>query len=150
MMRGDQAAEPGRGPPARPTEDASMSIWVNISRAILAVVGVTALLLAGGNLASGGGSITDPVFPLGLLFGLVTFGAAIWTTAPQRWRAALVWLGIVAVVAAFLGFLTSFGDAALRDVLVYFGIPATIVLLATVLVATARVRAGPLGSAPTA
>jgi len=125
-----------------------MSTLVSISRAIVAVVGVVALLLAGGNLATGGGSITDPVFPLGLLFGLSTLGAAVWTTAPQRWRAVVVWLGILAVAAAFFGFLISIGDAALRDVLVYFGVPATIVLIATVALAVARSRAGPLGSAP--
>jgi hypothetical protein len=122
-----------------------MSTLVTISRVIVAVVGAIALLLAAGNLVTGGGSITDPVFPLGLLFGLVTLGAAIWTSAPQRWQAAVVWLGIVAIAAAFFAFLLSIGDAALRDVLVYFGIPATIVLVATVLVAMARVRAGALG-----
>ena len=88
------------------------------------------------------------MFPLGLLFGLVALGAAVWTTAPQRWRAVVVWLGILAIVAAFFVFLTSFGDAAIRDVIVYFGIPATIVLLATIGVAIARVRAGALGSVP--
>ncbi len=122
-----------------------MSTLVTISRAIVAVVGAIALLLAAGNLATGGGSIADPVFPLGLLFGVATLGAAIWTTDPQRWRAVVVWLGILAIAAAFFAFLSSIEDAALRDVLVYFGIPATIVLAAAVLVAVTRVRAGALG-----
>ena len=124
-----------------------MSTLVTISRAIIATVGVIAVLLAGGNLASGGGSITDPVFPLGLLFGLLTIGAALWTTAPQRWRAAVVWLGILAIGAALLGFVVSFGDAALRDVVIYFGIPAAVVVVATGIMAVARSRAGPLGTA---
>ncbi len=124
-----------------------MSTLVTISRAILAVVGAIAVLLAAGNLASGGGSITDPVFPLGLAFGLLTLGASIWTTAPQRWRAVVVWLGILAVGAALFGFVISFGDAALRDVLIYFGIPAAVVVVATILVAFARARAGVMGTA---
>jgi hypothetical protein len=124
-----------------------MSTLVTISRAIIAVVGVIAVLLAGGNLASGGGSITDPVFPLGLLFGLLTLGAAAWTTAPQRWRAVVVWLGVLAIASALFGFVLSFGDAALRDVLIYFGVPAAVVIIATAFLAVARSRAGPLGHA---
>ena len=119
---------------------------ITISRSIVAVVGVAALLLAGGNLATGGASITDPVMPLGLLLGLLAVGAAAWTTAPERWRALIVWLGVVAIVVAFAGFAISLGDAAIRDVLIYFGIPAGIVLIATLAIAAARWRAGPLGS----
>jgi hypothetical protein len=123
-----------------------MSTLVTVSRAIIAVVGVIAVLLAGGNLASGGGSIADPVFPLGLLFGVLTLGAAVWTTAPERWRAVVVWLGILAVAGAFVMFVVSVGDAAIRDVLIYLGIPASIVLTATALLGVARTRAGPFGS----
>jgi len=56
-----------------------------------------------------------------------------------------VWLGILAIAAAFFAFLFSIGDAALRDVLVYLGIPATIALVATTLIAVARLRAGAFG-----
>jgi hypothetical protein len=132
--------------PAPPVEEVRVSTLLTISRAILIVVGAASLILAGGNLATGGGSITDPVMPLGLLFGLLTIAAATWTTAPERWRAAIVWLGVLAIVAAFVMFAVSVGDAAIRDVLVYFGIPASIVLVATAFVAVARSRAGPLGS----
>ena len=125
-----------------------MSVLLNIARAIVGVVGGIALLLAVGNLVTGGGSLTDPVFPFGLAFGASLLGAAAWTTAPERWRAAVVWLGVIAVMAAFFGFLASVGDAALRDVIVYFGIPAAIVLAATAIVAVARVRAGALGRPP--
>ena len=121
-----------------------MSTLITISRAIVAVVGAIALLLAAGNLATGGGSIADPVFPLGLLFGVATLGAAIWTTDPQRWRAVVVWPAS-SPSARCSSRSVQHGDAALRDVLVYFGIPATIVLAAAVLVAVTRVRAGALG-----
>ena len=124
----------------------TMSMLITISRSIVAVVGVAALLLAGGNLLTGGAPITDPVMPLGLLLGLLAVGAAAWTTAPERWRAVVVWLGVVAIILACSGFASSLGDAAIRDVLVYFGIPAAIVLLATLVIAAARWRAGPLGS----
>ena len=122
-----------------------MSVMVNVARAILAVVGGIALLLAVGNLATGGGSITDPVFPFGVAFGALVSAAAAWTTAPRRWQAVVVWLGVLAILIAFVAFLVSIGDAALRDVLIYFGIPAAIVLAATAVVAVARVRAGALG-----
>ena len=123
-----------------------MSTLITISRSIVAVVGVAALLLAGGNLATGGAPITDPVMPLGLLLGLLAVGAAAWTGAPERWRAVVVWLGVAAIILASAGFASSLGDAAIRDVLVYFGIPAAIVLLATLVIGAARWRAGPLGS----
>ena len=122
---------------------------ITISRAIVGLVGAAAVLLAGGNLLTGGASITDPVMPFGLLLGLLALGAALWTTAAERWRAVIVWLGLLAILAAFVVFVPQpRADAAIRDVLIYFGIPATIVLLATIGVAIARVRAGTLGSVP--
>lgn len=54
-----------------------------------------------------------------------------------------MWLGIFSIAAAFVIFLASMEYAAIRDVIVYFGIPATIVLVATAIVAVARSRAGP-------
>ena len=123
-----------------------MTILLRVARAVLWVVGGIALLLVIGNLATGGASITDPVFPLGFVFGALVVGAATWATAPERWRAVVVWLGVVAIGAAFVGFLTSVGDAALRDVLIYFGIPAAIVLASTAIVVAGRIRAGPFGA----
>ncbi len=122
-----------------------MTVLLRISRTIIGVVGGIALLLAVGNLTTGGGSLTDPVFPLGLAFGALLVGAAAWTTAPQRWRAVVVWLGALAVGAAFAGFIANMGQAALKDVLVYFGIPAAIVIAAMAIVIVGRVRAGALG-----
>ena len=77
-----------------------MSTLVTISRAIVMIVGAAAMLLAGGNLLTGGAPITDPVIPFGLLLGLFALGAALWTTAPERWRAVIVWLGLLAILAA--------------------------------------------------
>ena len=104
------------------------------------------LFFAVANLVTGGIPIADPALPGGLAFGASTLGAALWTTAPERWRAVVVWLGIIAVGIAIAVGVINFGDAALRDVLVYFGIPAAIVALAAIGVAIGRLRAGPLGT----
>lgn len=117
-----------------------------ISRGVLGLVGAIALLLAVVNLLTGGIPVADPVLPAGLAFGTLTLGAALWTTAPERWRALVVWLGVIAVGAAMAVFLVNMGGAALRDVLVYFGIPAAIVAVAALGVALGRVRAGALGN----
>jgi hypothetical protein len=122
-----------------------MSILVMISRAIVGMVGLAAVLLAGGNLLTGGASITDPVMPFGLLLGMLALGAALWTTAPERWRAIIVWLGLLAILVAFGVFVVNLGQAAIRDVLIYFGVPAGIVLVAALTLAVTRSRAGPLG-----
>ncbi|HEY6609327.1 MAG TPA: hypothetical protein VI277_09045, partial [Candidatus Limnocylindria bacterium] len=103
-------------------------------------------LFAVANLATGGIAIDDPPAPGGLALGASTLGAALWTTAPERWRAVVVWLGIIAVGIAIAVGVISFGDANLRDVLVYFGIPAAIVALAAIGVAIGRLRAGPFGT----
>jgi hypothetical protein len=76
-----------------------MSTWITVSRAVVGVIGAGALLMAGGNLLTGGGSITDPVMPGGVLLGLVAIGAAAWTTAPSTFRAAVVWLGVLGIGA---------------------------------------------------
>ena len=122
-----------------------MTILLRVARAVLWAVGGIALLLVIGNVATGGASIADPVFPLGFVFGALVVGAAAWATAEERWRAVIVWLGVVAIGAAFVGFLTSVGDAALKDVLIYFGIPAAIVLASTAVVVAGRIRAGAFG-----
>ncbi|HEY6608666.1 MAG TPA: hypothetical protein VI277_05665 [Candidatus Limnocylindria bacterium] len=119
---------------------------MTISRGILGFVGAVALIFAVANLVTGGVPIADPVLPAGLAFGALTLGAALWTTAPERWRALVVWLGVIAVGVAIAVFVVNFGEAALRDVLVYFGIPAAIVALAAFGVAVGRLRAGPLGT----
>jgi len=145
MMRADRAVEPANAPAWR-LEGELISILVMISRAIVGIVGVAAVLLAGGNLLTGGASITDPVMPFGLALGVLALGAALWTTAPERWRAVIVWLGLLAILAAMGVFIANFGQAAIRDVLIYFGVPAGIVLVAALTLAVARSRAGPLGS----
>jgi hypothetical protein len=122
-----------------------LGFWIRISRSIVMVVGLGALLAAGGNLATGGGSITDPVMPGGVILGLLALGAGAWTTDPASLRAAVVWLGVLGIVGA-LGILwVNTGDMQTRDLLVYVGIPSAIVLLAAIGVAVGRVRAGALG-----
>ena len=117
-----------------------------ISRCVVGFVGAVALLFAVANLVTGGVPIADPVLPAGLAFGALTLGAALWTTAPERWRALVVWLGVLAVGVAIAVFVINFGEAALNDVLIYFGIPALIVALAAIGLVAGRLRAGAFGA----
>jgi hypothetical protein len=122
-----------------------MGLWIRASRAVVLVIGVIALLLAGGNLLTGGGSLADPVMPGGVLLGLLALGAAGWTTDANALRAAVVWLGVIAIVGAVAILWANTGEMATRDLFVYIGIPAAIVLLAAAGIAVGRVRAGALG-----
>lgn len=123
-----------------------MDPWIRVSRAIVLVIGLAALLLAGGNLLTGGGSLVDPVMPGGVLLGLLSLGAAAWTTDAHPLRAAVVWLGVTGIVAAVAIMWANTGDMAPRDLYVYIGIPAAIVLVAAAGVAVGRARAGALGA----
>jgi len=118
-----------------------------LARAIVAVLGAASLLLAAGNLVTGGGSISDPVMPGGIVLGLVALGAAFWTTAPGRFQAVVVWLGVLGIVVSAALFWVNAGDMQTRDLIVYIGIPTATVLAATALVAVARARSGALGAA---
>lgn len=122
-----------------------MSALLLVSRAILAFVGALALLFATANLVTGGVPLTDPVLPAGLAFGALTVGSAIWTTAAERWKAVIVWLGIVAIGVTIVVFIANVGEAAFADVAIYFGIPAAIVSVSALVIALARFRAGPVG-----
>ena len=123
-----------------------MQSLIFVCRVIVGFVGAVVLFAAVANLVTGGIPIADPALPGGLALGASTLGASLWTTAPERWRAVVVWLGIIAVGTAIAVGVINFGDAALQDVLVYFGIPAAIVALAAIGVALGRLRAGPLGT----
>lgn len=123
-----------------------MSAWTRVSRSIVMVIGILALLTAGGNLVTGGGSISDPVMPGGVVLGLLLIGAAAWTEAPGAPRAAVVWLGVLGISVALAIAWVNLGDMQTRDLLLYVGIPTAIMALAVVGVAVARVRAGALGS----
>jgi len=125
----------------------NVSTVTTIARAIIAVLGGASLLLAGGNLMTGGGSISDPVMPGGIVLGLLAIGAAIWTTAPGRLQALVVWVGLLAIVITAAVFWSNLGDMQTRDLLVYVGIPTALVLVAGALVAIARTRSGYLGAA---
>lgn len=124
-----------------------MSRMTTLARAIVAVLGAASLLLAAGNLVTGGGSISDPVMPGGIVLGLVALGAAFWTTAPGRFQAVVVWLGVLGIAVSAALFWVNAGDMQTRDLIVYIGIPTATVLAATALVAVARARSGALGAA---
>jgi len=122
-----------------------MRFWITGSRSIVMVIGIASLLLAGGNLLTGGGSITDPVMPGGLILGLLAIGAAAWTTADGISRAAVVWLGVVSIVVAVAIMVANLADIQTRDLIVYVGVPAAIVLVSALGVAVGRARSGALG-----
>ncbi|HEU5324516.1 MAG TPA: hypothetical protein VFV59_01400 [Candidatus Limnocylindria bacterium] len=123
--------------------------WFSLSRGVYALVGAGALLLSLGGL-SDGEALSDPVFPAGLALGILSLGAAAWADAPERWRAAVTWLGVVAVVvglATFAWFV--FGDPDISaDVYPLFLVPAAVLLVATAGVARGRLAAGALGAEP--
>ena len=122
-----------------------MRIWIRLSRAIVMVIGAGSLLLAGGNLLTGGASIADPVMPGGLILGLLAIGAAAWTMDTSTMRAAVVWLGVAGIACALAIGWVNTGDMQTRDLLVYVGVPTAIILLAALGVAVGRARAGALG-----
>ena len=123
-----------------------MGFWIRVSRAIVMVIGAGALLIAGGNLLTGGGSISDPVMPGGVLLGVVAIGAAAWTEEPSALRAAVVWLGVIGIAATLAILWINVGDMQTRDLLVYVGIPTLVVVAAALGVAVGRARAGALGA----
>jgi hypothetical protein len=126
-------------------EEPRMGTWIRISQSIVTVIGIGSLLLAGGNLLTGGGSISDPVMPGGVVLGLLAIGAGVWTADSGTLRALVVWLGIIGILAALGIAWVNVGDMQTQDLLIYVGIPTLVVLAAVGGVATGRVRAGPLG-----
>jgi hypothetical protein len=117
-----------------------------LSRALFVVVGLGALAMAIGNLASGS-SLADPVFPLGLALGAFMVAAGAWTVAPGAARAAAVWLGLLAVaigIGAF-GVMVAGGPNPM-DVVAYWAVPSLLVGAAGVRIAIARTGAGLLGA----
>ena len=123
-----------------------MTLWITISRALVGVLGVVAVLVAAGNLVSGGGSMADPAMPGGLITGLLALGAAIWTTSAGTLRAVVVWLGVLGIVAVLAVLWLNVGDVQTRDLVVYVGIPTAVALLATMGIAVGRWRSGALGT----
>ena len=121
-----------------------MEVITRISRGILTLIGALALITSLSTMTSG--SNIDLAVAFGPVLGILAVGAAAWTTAPGAARAAVVWLGVLAVAGAAVILLVNAGPMQTRDLIVYVGIPTAIVLLACVVVAMARVRAGSLGA----
>ncbi|MGZ8475922.1 MAG: hypothetical protein ACXWWQ_06835 [Candidatus Limnocylindria bacterium] len=138
----DRATETCSVPDA---EEDGMGMWIRVSRWIVVAIGIGTLLLAVGNLVTGGGSITDPVMSGGLVLGLLAIGAGVWTAESGTLQALVVWLGVVGILATLAIVRINVGDMQMRDVMVYIGIPTLVVLAAAVGVGVGRVRAGALG-----
>jgi len=124
-----------------------MSIWFLLSRAIFAIIGAGALLLAIGGLI-GGASLTDPVFPAGLALGVTALGAAIWADGAAQWKVAIVWLGIAAVLVGVARFgWSSFVESPVGpDAYAIILVPAAIIVLAAIGMARGRISASATGS----
>lgn len=123
------------------------SRWLDLSRAVFAVVGAAALLITIGGLSSGE-SLADPVFPIGLGLGALSLAAAVLVGAPARWQAVVTWLGIGAVLigVSVFGWIV-FTDPDLHaDAYALFLVPAVILVAASAVLAAGRRTAGALGS----
>jgi hypothetical protein len=146
LRTGVPASSRDGGAVQRPdTEGDGMDTWIRGSRSIVMVIGIGALLLAGGNVLTGGASITDPVMPGGMVLGLLAIGAGMWTTDGGSLRALVVWLGVAGILVALAVAWTNLGDMQTRDLLLYVGIPTLVVLTAAGGVAVGRARSGALG-----
>jgi hypothetical protein len=121
-----------------------MTAITKISRGILTLIGALALITSLSTMTSG--SNIDLTVALGPVLGILALGAAAWTTAPGTLRAVVVWLGVLAVAGAAVILLANAGPMQTRDLLLYVGVPTAIVLVACLVVAMARVRAGALGA----
>jgi hypothetical protein len=125
----------------------SGSWFVTLGRAVFLVLGAGALVISIGGL-TGGGSITDPVFPAGLALGVLAIAGGAWTLADASWQAAIVWLGVAVVVGGVVVFAgmvfldPDIGSNVYAPVLV----PSVLILAAAAGVALGRMRAGALGS----
>ncbi|HEX2883506.1 MAG TPA: hypothetical protein VHQ42_02925 [Candidatus Limnocylindria bacterium] len=124
------------------------SRWLDLSRAVFAVVGAAALLITVGGLSSGE-SLVNPVFPIGLGLGALSLAASVLVTAPAPWQAVVTWLGIGAVLLGLsvFGWIV-FTDPDLHaDAYAFFLVPAAILVAASAVLAAGRRTAGALGSA---
>jgi len=122
----------------------SSSTVLTLARALFAVVGIGALLMAIGNLTSGQ-SLSDPVMPGGLALGGLMVGAAAWVDAPGRIQAAVVWLGIGGAIVAIVIFASFVVGTPSADVVALVGIPSLLILAGSGRLAVGRVAAGALG-----
>ncbi|MBA3739956.1 MAG: hypothetical protein H0W98_02270 [Chloroflexi bacterium] len=114
-----------------------------LARALFAVIGIGAVLLAAGNLASGQ-SPTDLALSGGLVLGALMLGAAAWVEAPDRIRAIVVWFGIggaIAAVAIFVYFALPLSS----NVIALIAIPSLLIMAAGARLAFARVATGAFG-----
>ena len=120
------------------------STGLSLARAVMALIGAGALLMAVGGLSSGE-SLADPVFPAGIALGALSLSAAAWVDAHGAPRAVLVWAGLAAVIVAIAVFATFALRTPSADVLLLFAVPTIVVLAAVGRIAVARIRAGAFG-----
>lgn len=113
------------------------STSLNLARSLVAVIGGGALLMAVTGLLNGE-ELTDPVFPAGLVLGVLAVGAAAWVVAPGTVQAIITWLGLLGLVVTIVIFGTMAFRTPSPDVLALFLIPAALVAAAVVRMAVAR------------
>lgn len=110
---------------------------LNLARALVGVIGAGALVMAISGLTSGN-SLTDPVFPAGLVLGVLAVGATAWVVTPGLLPAIVTWLGLLGLGVMVVVFGTMAFHTPSPDVLALFAIPAALVVLAMVRMALAR------------
>ena len=124
-----------------------MSVWFALSRAVFAVIGAGALLLTIGGLI-GGASLTDPVFPGGLVLGVTALGAAIWAGGGAGWQVAITWLGVAALLIGIgiFGWFSFVATPVGPDANAIILVPAALIVLSAIGMIRGRMAANATAS----
>ena len=95
----------------------------------------------------GGASLTDPVFPGGLVLGVTALGAAIWADGAAGWQVAITWLGIAAVLigVGIFGWFSFVATPVGPDAYALILVPAAIIVLSAIGMARGRMTAAATG-----
>lgn len=93
--------------------------------------------------STGGASLTDPVFPAGLVLGVAAMGAAIWAEGAALRQEVIAWLGIAAVLigVGIPGWFVFAASDIGAEVYPLFLVPAAIIVLAALGMVRGRIAA---------
>jgi len=115
---------------------------LRLARAWYAVIGLVALVMTTGHVsgAMSGSRFDPPIVAIGLGVGALTLAAAAWVGSPDRTKAMVAWLGIIAGLGPFAWGLTVAVTTA-QDAIALAGIPSLVALGAAWAMAGTRLAA---------